>query len=143
MKTRVYFESKRINEDILLHDMISRLLCSIQPEAVKKNSFFVNDVPAAFTVCTDKNILSAVISNLLLSILSRAGNSCIHISVKQYNNIVLLHLKDSNPLGTINDEYDFRELNPMAEKLGGCITANISNFISNITLSFRSFLFAA
>src|SRR6476646_10482322 len=92
---------------VSLNKMIRRLLYSFQPAAVRRNSFFVNDVPPDFVVNANKNMLAAVISELLSSILYKTKNSCIHITAKRYSGIILFKLKDSQVDGVVF-EYNWK-----------------------------------
>lgn len=123
---------------VSLDKMISRLLYAFQPTAVRKNSFFINYVPINFIVDANKNMLAAVISELLSSVVHKTKNSCIHISAKRYSDIVLFKVRDSQP-GNDVFECNWREINPLVEKLGGCITTSETHYNSStITFSFRS-----
>ena len=122
---------------ISMNKMINRLLTSFQPAAVKKNSFFINEIPHDIIVHVNKNMLAAVISELLTSVVHKTKNSCVHISAKRYSNIILFRLKDSHVDGNMFD-YNWRTVNPLVERLGGCITINeAEKKSSSLTFSFR------
>src|SRR5258706_16054001 len=126
---------------ICLNRLVARLLVSFQPVAVLQKSFIVNDIPAGFQVNADKGDLLSVISYLLSSVIRKSPNSCIRVSAKRYNNIVLLRLKETNT--NINHtrtfEYNWQQVNHFAEKLGGCIVVNeLLKTSPTVTFSFRS-----
>ena len=130
---------KKHTGTVALNKMVSRLLYAFQPAAVQHNSFFVNEVPVNFTVNADRNMLAAVISGLLNSVAGKTKNSCIHLGAKRYSNIILFRLQNLNADGNGHFEYNWREINPLVEKLGGCITIGEANRrSSSITFSFRS-----
>ena len=129
-------------QDIPLRHLTGKLIGGMQPAAVRQNSFIVNDISPAIVITTDENLLAAVINDLLAIVVSRNKNSCIRITAKPFSNLVLLHIKDQNNNireTTIND-YD--DLQPLASKVGGCIT--ISNKKKDsATLALSMFDFAS
>ncbi len=128
----------KTNGTVSLNKMISRLLMSFQPAAARKNSFFINEIPYDLIVQVNKNMLAAVISELMSSAVHKTKNSCIHITAKRYSDIILFRLKDSNVDG-YSFEYNWKQVNPLVERLGGCITINeAQRKSSQITFSFRS-----
>src|SRR5580765_7001445 len=80
---------KTESQTISVKCLVTQLLSQFQPLAVTHKSFIINDVPADFYATADKNNLTAVISSLLNSIISRSSGSCIRLSAKRYNNIIL------------------------------------------------------
>ncbi|MFI5133907.1 MAG: hypothetical protein ACHQEB_06195 [Chitinophagales bacterium] len=123
---------------IALDRMVTRLLPRFQPAAVRQKSFIINDVPPDFYVDTDKEILAAAISSLFVSFISRTHNSCIRVTAKRYNNIVLLRLKDANTGFTSVSDYNWQEARSLAAKLGGCVIIDdMYQKSATITLSFR------
>lgn len=123
-----------------LEDLVNRLLPRFQQAASGQNSYFINDIPAGFYIDADENLLATVISCLLGSMAKRSRNSCVRITAKRYNNIVLLRLKDANNKTADAIRYnDWRKVKPLAEKLGGCILAGAGWYDSlTVTLTFRS-----
>ena len=133
----------KTNGTVSLNKMISRLLISFQPAAVRKNSFFINEIPYDLIVQVDKNMLAAVISELMSSAVHKTKNSCIHITAKRYSDIILFRLKDSHVDCHLFD-YNWRDINPLVERLGGCISINeAQKKSSQITFSFRCLANAA
>lgn len=121
-----------------LDKMIAKLISRFQPFSVLNGSFIINDVPAGFYVDADKNLLATVISHLFSAMISKTKNSCIRISAKRYNNIILLRMSDTTGFIHSINTHHWYEMRSMAEKLGGCIIIDdIRKKQSNITLSFR------
>lgn len=67
----------------------------------------------------DKNILSSIISKLLHAMLKHARDTSIRISAKRYNNIVLVHVKDSNGCNNQGINYGVQQAQPLATRIGG------------------------
>ena len=135
---------KTESQTISVKCLVTQLLSQLQPLAVTHKSFIINDVPADFYATADKNNLTVVISSLLSSIISRSRSSCIRLSAKRYNNIILFQLRDSNVEFTHTPHHDWQEINMLAKKLGGCIIEDdIRKKHRIITFSFRSLSNAA
>jgi|SRR5688572_6287348 len=127
--------------NITLHSLVACLLPGFRSVALKQKVHILNDVPAGFCVTTDETLLSTLIRKLFSSIIDRSNNSCITVTAKRYRNIILIHLKDTNKFNWTPDS-TWEQLNPLAEKLGGCIVANPADRAS-VTFSFRCLSAAA
>jgi len=143
MKTQ--FPGHHQNElaTVSLKQIVARLITQWQPIAVRQHSFIVNDIPGDFHLKADSDSLAAIISALLNSVISRTANNCIRISVKRFNDIVLLRLKDSNTARSRYSQYDWQKINSLAAKIGGCIVENGISKNSSVTLSFHGLSVAA
>jgi len=129
---------------ICLNSLVEQLVSQFQSLALRQGSFVVNNVAADFYVSTDKNNLATVISSLLSSVISGGRDSCIRVSAKRFNNIILFHLQDSNSAFTKDADRDWHEVNMLAGKLGGCIIEDeVRKKHATITFSFRSLANAA
>jgi hypothetical protein len=125
MKTQMNDRTNGMQQTKLsLQQLVTRLLVHFQPAAVRQKSFILNDVPDNFWVNTDENMLSSVISSLFSTVISRSESGCIRISAKTYNNIVVVNVQDNNNAGNIRVPQELEEAQPLAERLGGCITMN-------------------
>ena len=109
-------------QDIPLRQLAGKLIAGMQTAAVRQHSFIVNDISPSIIVTTDENLLATVINNLLAVIVSRNTHSCIKVSAKPFSNTVLLHIKDQNKSLKETSQNDFKELQGLAAKIGGCIT---------------------
>jgi len=133
-------DDKPATDKLALDRLVASLLPRFQPVAVNRRSFFVNDIPQNFYIDADENMLATVIGSLLNSVALRSQNSCIRVSAKRFNDIILLRLKDANNKGfnPFNRE-QWLEVKPIAEKLGGCILADEeTNDTVTVIFSFRS-----
>jgi hypothetical protein len=140
MKTHFLFDGfpPRRYEDFQLWRLVDKLIKGMQPAAVRQNSFIINDIQPSIMVTADDNLLAAVTNDLLALIVSRNKNSCIRVSAKTFSNLVLLYLKDENKSAKEFSNSDLAELQPLAAKMGGCIT--ICNLHKNSDILALSFL---
>lgn len=134
----------KTQENISLKELVSYLVDIYQPVAVKQNSFIINDVSESFSVNADEKLLTSLSSDLLSVILSHSQSSCIRVSARHHNNVVLLNIKTNDGSDFFKSICSIREIKALAEKLGGCITLNHLRKASNtITISFINLAKAA
>jgi hypothetical protein len=127
-----------------LDKMLSRMLGMFQPVAVRHNSFIVNDIAPGFYVSADEKLLERALGSLLISVISRCHNSCIRVSAKLYNNIVLLRINESTGRFTHGLEDSLYHSQLLAAKLGGCVvTNNLRKTQSTVTFTFMNSMNAA
>ena len=118
-----------------LSQLVDELVVGLLPRTAKQNSLIVNDVRQQMFINADKNILAAVLNSLLNTAITHTQNNCIRVSAKLFGNITLVHLKnnDSSHDGAIAQS--LKQIQPMAEKLGGCV-AITCNKIKGTTVAF-------
>jgi len=145
MEIQFYFSNQsKHTQPVRVKSLVSQLLSQFQPLAVEKRSFLLNDVPENFTVHTNESKLTAIMSSLMNSFINKSLDSCIRISAKRYNNIILLRLSHSNATMNFTPDPDWNKVNMLAANLGGCIIEDdIRRSHATITLSFRCLANAA
>lgn len=128
------------NKGILpLHVMINRISASSLPAATRKHSFIVNDVPADLKVCADEQMLASVFGSLLNTLISYTDHSCIRISAQLYGKVVLVNLKESQRLNRSAFTGSLRQVQQLAEKIGGSISISSDRSkATTIVLSFSN-----
>jgi len=120
-----------------LHQMVSALVAGELPMAVRRRSFFVNDVPSEFYVSVDTHILASVIRELLHTIVSHTANSCIRISANSYGPIILMQVKDSNSFNYHGIYEDLQPVQQIAGRVGGYVSITSKREdMTTITFSF-------
>jgi hypothetical protein len=120
-----------------LHQMVSALMASELPVAVRRKSFFVNDVPSEFYVSTDQQILALVIRGLLHTVVTHTANSCIRISANCYGTIMLMQVKDSNSFNYNGIYEDLQSVQQIAGRMGGFVSiTSRREDVTTITFSF-------
>jgi hypothetical protein len=119
--------------------MVTRISASSLPSATRKNSFIINDVPADLQANTDEQMLATIFGSLLNTIITHTENCCIRISAKVCGKIVLLHLKETQRLNTAEFAGNLRQLQVLAEKIGGTVSISHSqNEATTVGFSFMN-----
>ncbi|MES1218042.1 MAG: hypothetical protein ABUT20_21220 [Bacteroidota bacterium] len=137
-------ERSKAAQPISLRQLVTEQASQFQSLALQHRSILVNDVAADLLVSTDKNILASVIASLLRCTVNDSRSSDIRITAKRYNNIILLRVRDSNTAFSTAPYQDWKEINRLAGKLGGCIIEDdIRKKHATVTLSFCSMAIAA
>ncbi|MGH2553266.1 MAG: hypothetical protein ACRDEB_06090, partial [Chitinophagaceae bacterium] len=119
-------------------ELVDRLLIKLLPQTVQHRSFIVNDVEPGTLLNTDENMLTSVLSNLLNTTISHTQSNCIHVSAKFFGNIALIHLRDNDGGHDQAISDSLYQVEPLAEKLGGCITIS-NNKANGTTVAFSIF----
>ncbi len=122
---------------VALHLVINELSEAILPVALHRSNTLVNEVSPSLLVRTNLDKLTAVLSNLLETVISNSQDSLIRFSAKIYDDVLLLHIKKN--CRQFNDEF-VNCLGPvqrLAEELYGsvCITSH-RNDVTTVALSF-------
>ena len=110
-------------KNIHLQKFVGRLQSEFQLKAVKQKSLIVNNVPGELQVNTDPALLACIIKGLFNTMIGVCQNCCIQVSAKCFNNVVLLRITNNN-VNTFQNNFDIKEVQSVAESLGGCITLN-------------------
>jgi len=82
-----------------VHQIVSQLITSLQPFAVKRNNILLNDIPKELAVIADQHTLAYVLSQLVNSAVNSTENQCIHIEAvltDEHNTVI--RVKDLNTL---------------------------------------------
>jgi len=108
---------------IHLQKFVGRVQTEFQLTAVKQNSLIVNNVPVDLKVNTDPALLACIIKGLFSTMIGVCQNCCIQVSAKCFNNVVLLRITNNN-VNAFQNDFDIKEVQSVAESLGGCITLN-------------------
>src|SRR5262245_23465608 len=116
---------KSTPHDVALNSMVSRISASSLPFATRKNSFIINDVPTDLHVTTDEHMLATILSSLLNTVIAHTKACCIRISAKLYGRIVLFQLKESDHMSSPALAASLRQVQQLAESIGG--TINVSH----------------
>lgn len=81
---------------ILVHQVVSQLITSLQPFAVKRNNILLNDIPKELSVNADQHTLAYVLSQLVNSAVNSTENQCIHIEAVLTDEHTMIRVKDMN-----------------------------------------------
>jgi hypothetical protein len=119
-----------------LRQVANRLVNTFLPLAARNKNFFVNEIPENLSISNNPQLVASVLGGLISSVVSNTKNSCIRLSAKVYNHVILLHVKDCSSQGH-PEEHRLRQLQPIAEKIGGVVS--ITSQRMNITTFAFSF----
>lgn len=122
-----------------LYSIVNRIAVSSIPSATRRHSFIINDIPKELEVATDEHMLATVFGTLLNTVISHSENCCIRISAKLYGKVVLLHLIESYRLNSSAFRGNLRQVQQLAEKIGGTVSINSDRSqATNIVFSFSN-----
>lgn len=130
-------QSKPIQATSVLHEMADHLVRSFMVKATGNKSFFVNDIPNNLQLSTDPQRIASVLSGFLCAVVSYTKDSCIRLSAKIYDNIILVQIKDSGSFNTTALESKVQKLQPLAERLKGYVgVTSRRNSMTTLTFGF-------
>jgi hypothetical protein len=102
-----------------LRQLISRLLGSYQPVAVKQQSFFINDVPDDLSISADHEVLGTLLGSLFYLVARCGRSTSISVGAIAYDYTVILSIKDGSPINSYSILYEFDHLKMLSKKIGG------------------------
>jgi len=79
---------------VFVYQIVSKLIASLQPLAVKRNNILLNDIPRDLSVNADQNTIAYVLSELVNTAVNSTENECIHIEAVFDNEHRMLRVKD-------------------------------------------------
>jgi len=77
-----------------VHQVVSQLVTSLQPLAVRRNNVLLNDIPKDLSVSIDQNMLAYVLTQLVNSAIESTENRCIHIEAVPSGDHMMIRVKD-------------------------------------------------
>jgi glucose-6-phosphate-specific signal transduction histidine kinase len=125
--------------NVSLCRLIDKVTDSLAPAACKNKSHIINNVSEEIylEICEDK--VALILSRLLNIVILHSENSCVRISSKTFNNIVLLHLKDDGCVNYDSISYSLTDMQKQAEKIGGFVGfTSYRNKLTTIAFSFTN-----
>lgn len=79
---------------ISVHQLVSQLITSLQPMAVRRNNVLLNDIPKELSASVDQNMLAYVLTQLVNTAVANTENRCIHIEAIPDGNQTRIRVKD-------------------------------------------------
>ena len=125
--------------NVSLHKLVEKVTESLAPAACRNKSHIINNVSEEIflEICEDK--VASILSRLLNIVLNHSENSCVRISAKTFNHIVLLHLKDDGCVNYDSISYSLTDMQKQAEKIGGFVGfTSYRNKLTTIAFSFTN-----
>jgi phosphoglycerate-specific signal transduction histidine kinase len=124
---------------VSLHELVSGLVQSLLPLTIKRRNLVLNEISRDLRVGADENMLAYVLWNLINGAIQSTQNECLHIEATTVGDRLMILIKDVGTCfhHTISREY--RQVQHVAEKLGGSISiengkeygTNAAFYISN------------
>ncbi len=109
-------------ETLMLHHLVSKLENRLRPMASDRYTRIINEVPEKMLVSTNEGKLLMIMDKSLNTLVNGCYRDDIHITAKNFNNLVLIHMRNDH---IINQEVLMEYLQPVnliAAELGGCIS---------------------
>ena len=106
---------------ISLHELVSGLVQSLLPLTIRRHNLVLNEISRDLYVRADENMLAYVLWSLINGAIQSNQNECIHIEAQTMGDRLMIRIKDVGTCfhHTISREY--RQVQHVAEKLGGSI----------------------
>ena len=136
MKTALHNAPAK-QSNIALHLMINQLSVSTLPDTIKNENTIINQVPTDLQVHTDAQKLAGVIGSLMSTMISNTKNTVLTISVKEYSNVILLHISGNTDFNQKKITRELTRVQHLAECIGG--TVGLTSYHNNnatVALSF-------
>src|SRR5258706_3080694 len=120
---------------ITLHKCVNQVIGDLQSKPAVTSIRIANNVHPEVLVMNDKDKLMAILGFLLNTVVTNGQHSIICLSAKLIGSITLIHIRTSDTKYSRAITDSLREIEPLAGKLGGCITIS-SNKMYGLTLAF-------
>ena len=122
-----------------LDKLVSQVICTQLPVAVRRRSFFINDIAPGLVVSTHPELLASVISSILQLLARETSHCCIRVTAQAYGPLALITLKDKNGLRQYGSLKELQPIQALAAKLGGAISTTYQpKGGSSIVISFSN-----
>jgi hypothetical protein len=109
------------NNPVSVYQLVSRLQANLQPRAVEKRSFIINDVDKNVHVTADENIFAFIISGLVSNAIFSTSDSCIRIETIYSENGIQLKIRNNSQFVYSTNMCSIGNIVDAAHKLGGSI----------------------
>jgi signal transduction histidine kinase len=113
-----------MNHPTELKTLISQVMNSLIPLAVRRRSFLINEIDPEIKLHADRDMIAYVLGDVLVKAIHHTDNDCIRISADVYSNIVLVKINETGQRPYTTIAVSMEQLQPLAEKLGGSISVN-------------------
>jgi signal transduction histidine kinase len=144
METKIFPAATMQPVKLSLHAIVNQVMNEYLPDAHHHRNSVQNDITCELPISADEEMLTSVLSGMFHAVVSQARNSSIRVMAKTYNDIVLVHVKDSNTCNSYAVASGLARFRAMAEKMGGYldITSQRSKE-TTVAFSFPNLPFAA
>ena len=120
-----------------LHFLAEDIVKELYPTTVLNNCFVTNDIPRKILIETEKHLVATALENIIATVVKPAMNSQIQLTAKVFGDVILIQVKDHNTLNRQKLEQGLKNLQPLADRLGGVIgISHPTNKSTSIAFSF-------
>jgi hypothetical protein len=113
-----------------LYKLVDRLITSFLPAAVRNHNIFINEVPDDLPIEHNNEWVASIITGLIAIAAVNTSGNFIRFSAKKYEHLLVLEMQEFNKM-PFNGE--LRQLQILAEKIGGSLSVTIQNPDKRIT----------
>lgn len=110
-----------MKNQIDLHKLVNGVVKEWLPEAIKRHTIIINEIPAYLFLPLDEGVAKKVMDRLLKNVIRSSRLGCIRISAEQDGQCTLLRVRDnqSDYSGYISGK--ITKVEPLVRKMGGNI----------------------
>jgi len=146
MNTQIHETPTRtnLNPEISLRQLVNQLIKAVHPLTGRYDSLVLNEIPRELTVTADANMLAYVLGSLINCAVTSTGHECVHVEAVMADDRTIIHVRDAGMYYYHTISHQYRQVQYMAEKLGGCISIQNNNeYGTNVTFSLSNHSLAA
>jgi len=130
--------------NVSLHELVSGLVLSLLPLTIRRHSLVLNEISRDLRVGADENMLACVLWSLINGAIQSTQNECIHIEAITVGDRLMVLIKDVGTYFYHIISREYRQVQHVAEKLGGSIgIENGKEYGTNAAFYFSNSLVAA
>ena len=113
-----------LQSNVALHKLVNQLLSDLLPAAVRRKSLILNNIDKDFRIKIDEDMLALILWNMINGAITSTQDECIHIDASLNGDCTTIEVKDNGSYfySRVSDRLKF--VQPVVEKLGGCISIN-------------------
>lgn len=127
-----------------LHNLVTELVKGMLPLMIRRHNLVLNEIPRDLSVGVDENMLAYVLWNLISGAIQSTQNECIHIEAIVMGDRTMIRIKDVGTYFHHTIAKEYRQVQHVAEKLGGCISIeNGKDYGTNAAFCISNSLLAA
>lgn len=132
------------NTRISLHRFVDELTAGLLPMAVSRRSFIINEVDRQLELGVDENMLAYVLWNLINRVVRDTQNECIHVGSVSAGDRTMICVRNTGSCSYRNTSHGFRQVQYVAEKLGGSISIDYTEpYSTTVALTLQNAMSAA
>lgn len=108
-----------------LKQLIGRLSAVFLPNAVRNQSFFLNDVPADISIDSSPQYITPVVSRIIAAMVRHVTEACIRFTAKKQGHMIVLEMHETGYVNGFAMASELQQVNVLAETIGGRLSIAI------------------